>query len=103
MVDRPPDDGAPKPPKITLDHVGSVELHDAFMWDCPHCGRENWQRAITYRPTPQDAVKLGIDPTDAVDGVMITLPNYVMCGDPECGQRFAATSAFNDGEDEEDT
>jgi hypothetical protein len=35
----------------------AVELHHAWMWDCPECGRENFERAITQVMTKADAEK----------------------------------------------
>jgi len=36
----------------------NVELHAAFMFDCPHCGRENFCRALapSLRDEDMDAI-----------------------------------------------
>lgn len=84
----------------SLSHIGSVELHNAYMWDCPHCGSENFQRAISFRPTAEDALEYGVDLSDSDECFLMTTPNYVSCR--ECKQRFKAASALQGGDDEEE-
>lgn len=63
-----------------------VELHQAFMWDCPECGRENFERAITAELTDQERIDLlrqmgeFIDELDEnVHGEFVAAPCSVTC------------------------
>jgi predicted nucleic-acid-binding Zn-ribbon protein len=38
-----------------------VELNPSYIWDCPECGRENFQRSVTRY----------LDPNDPEDGAVI--------------------------------
>lgn len=77
---------------LSLDHIGAVELHSAFMWDCPHCGTENFQRSISYRMTEEDMARVGISPEEVeengINAMAMTIPNFVSCRD--CKNRFRA-------------
>lgn len=35
-----------------------VELHHAWMWDCPECGRENFCRSIKADLTREESIEL---------------------------------------------
>lgn len=63
-----------------------VELSPAYLWDCPECGRENFQRAITYIPTAEDRENDPNIPED--DGHFMTRPETVVCRHPDCGKMF---------------
>lgn len=70
----------------------SVELHQAHMWDCPECGRENFCRAVTAELTPDDrrgiaADNPGLD-AEAVQGEFVSAPEEVTC--KHCGVEFSA-------------
>ena len=86
----------------------SVELHEAFMWDCPSCGRENFVRAIrVYREdlTTNDIEDLleefeladvsELDELFEQDMILTMAPSQVTCKD--CANTFPADS----GEDDE--
>jgi hypothetical protein len=61
-----------------------VELVPAFMWDCPTCGRENFQRAITVL-VPDSELPDHLNAEDG-DGLMgTTAPERVTCRHPDCG------------------
>ncbi len=84
-----------------------IVLHQAFMWDCPECGTENWQRAIVLEP--EDADRRGLIPEDAdqlqlealeelAEGYWVTSPTSVICS--ECKNRFKV--ARHDEDEKED-
>ncbi len=81
-------------PPLSLRHVGAVELHNAFLWDCPHCGSENVQRSVTIHApaAPKEEPSFDDDDDDDDDdlGVMMTFPNFVRCRD--CRQRYRAAN-----------
>ncbi|MFA5766410.1 MAG: hypothetical protein WC919_00615 [Candidatus Paceibacterota bacterium] len=54
-----------------------VELAPAYMWDCPNCGRENFQRSITTAITDEDRVEMDLDPCET--GCWQSYPNIVIC------------------------
>jgi hypothetical protein len=59
----------------------TVELHSAFMWDCPDCGRENFTRAMTLELPPEDLAEIKDEegfPAE-VDGVFLAAPDKVTC------------------------
>lgn len=57
-----------------------VELHPAHMWDCPHCGQENFCRCVTYEPGTVDL------PEEEEEGHWVTAPEIVQCS--SCGNRY---------------
>lgn len=73
-----------------------VELHPAYFWDCPECGRENFQRTITrFFPCPDCEG----DKAHAVP--FVTYPETVECH--HCGEIYVPTDPNEDyGEDEEE-
>jgi hypothetical protein len=79
----------------------SVELSPAYVWDCPECGRENLQRAISFFPTEDQKAN---DPDFAkaaesgFDGYYTTRPESVVCRHPDCGKRFKAIDVNSDDE-----
>ena len=74
----------------------SVQLHIAFTWTCDHCGKDNFERSVVFRPemmasckpdneTKQEMERLreaGIDSS----GEWVTKPERVTCG--HCGGQF---------------
>jgi rubredoxin len=47
------------------------------MWDCPNCGRENFQRAIILAITEEDREEMGLDSDDG--SCWQSYPNVVIC------------------------
>jgi rubredoxin len=79
--------------------VDAVELHQAFLWTCEECGRDNFERAITIAPEsidPDDLPSvLGLEPEEVKEwmesgggGSWTTAPTHVCC--PHCEARFRA-------------
>lgn len=76
-----------------------VELHDAFMWDCPECGVENFLRAIRYFRndlSPEDVEDIiedmeldGIEEFEELFSTgfaLVSAPSEVVC--KQCKQEF---------------
>jgi len=57
-----------------------VELHNAFVWDCESCGRENFVRAVT--------TKLDVQGLGSI-GQWVTRPDTVRC--THCSATYWAT------------
>lgn len=59
----------------------TVELIPAFVWDCPECGVEHFQRTIVCEFTPEELVEMrnehGVDPLE--EGLFLTAPTHVSC------------------------
>ena len=53
-----------------------VELSPAYMWDCPNCGRENFQRAITVAMTDEDRLEMEVGEEG---GYWQSYPDTVIC------------------------
>lgn len=72
-----------------------VELHQAFTWDCPECGRENFTRAVMAdlpREEHDAHVRklLQLEPGDEVpQGALLMAPEQVTCA--HCRETFDAT------------
>lgn len=90
-----------------MNTLQQVEMHGSFMWDCPHCGAENWQRSVTEfldknRPEDAEAIEsmYGLEALndDRMVFRMSTYPNVVKCKD--CKTMFLPTSP--DGGDDKD-
>ena len=88
----------------------TVELSPAYLWDCPECGRENFQRAVSVvldPSDPDDAATIrdmhGIEDHDPIPenfGVrMQTRPDRVTCR--HCGAEFRAADFNRAGGDDE--
>ena len=86
-----------------------VPLHQAFVWDCPQCGAENWQRAVTQRLSREEhkeiLVKLGSieewqDIDDDLGGDLMSVPDEVHCH--RCKVILTPTCAMQDVPDDED-
>ncbi|REJ65821.1 MAG: hypothetical protein DWQ31_16545 [Planctomycetota bacterium] len=58
-----------------------VEMHPAYLWDCPECGREKFERSIVVERSPETIAELredlGIEQWEEGDFVMI--PSQVTC------------------------
>jgi hypothetical protein len=65
-----------------------VELIPAFVWDCPECGVEQFERTIRAELSPEDMDYLrlqhGVDPLE--EGDFLTQPREVQCS--ACKARF---------------
>jgi hypothetical protein len=70
-----------------------VELLLAFVWDCPECGRENFQRGITVS-IPEENLPEEYPPE--FDQVVITKPRAVTC--IYCEHQFKVTTNSDDFE-----
>lgn len=69
--------------------MNKVELHQAWMWDCDNCGRENFTRGIRPELSIEDKLFLkeerDIDIED--EGEFIMMPPNVTCN--YCKSSFA--------------
>jgi ribosomal protein L37AE/L43A len=61
-----------------------VELSPAYMWDCPNCGRENFQRSITVALTEEDRIHMNLSSEEI--GSWQSYPNFITC--KFCKQSF---------------
>ena len=76
--------------------MNTVELHQAFLWTCDDCGRDNFARAVTLAPESVDPDDLPGDLADEVrewvesggDGAFLASPDRVTCD--HCGATFRA-------------
>lgn len=70
-----------------------AELHIAYFWICDNCGRDNFCRSISYKPTAEEAAELsegyGLTTDEFVDGAWQTRPDRVTC--EHCKAEFEAT------------
>ena len=57
---------------MTIPKPETIELHPAFLWDCPECGREQIERLIVL--------------LDAAGRMSTPFPGEVKC--PDCGSTF---------------
>jgi len=66
----------------------TVEMHPAYQWDCPDCGRENFERGLVPEMSDEDAQEIleemGIEPGD--EGCIMVMPPDVQCR--HCGGTF---------------
>ena len=84
-----------------------VELHNAWTWDCPECGRENFDRAVTADMTRAESIdyarKLGridygFEPSEDFNCEFMTQPETVVCA--HCEREFDV-ARFDESEDDE--
>ena len=85
-----------------------VELHSAYVWDCPDCGRENFQRAVTFYLDPKDEADAealrelyGEDVDEIPEGHIPTAesyPNRVTC--KHCEKEFETAPLFSGDDDD---
>lgn len=73
----------------------TVELHQAFLWSCPDCLQDNFERAVQI--SPEEIESRGIDildysdwKEDRGDGFFLMAPDRVKC--PNCGSEFETVS-----------
>lgn len=76
-----------------------VEVHAAYMWDCPHCGVENWQRAVTLKMTEEELRESGV-PVEEHDkwSVCTAAPCVVTCR--ECKSRWRTNTTHEEDDHE---
>jgi len=86
-----------------------VEMHGSYVFDCPECGVENWQRCITEflnKNNPEDAACIeslyGLEALSEDRAVfrMVSHPDTVKC--KECKTTFKAVSPDADDDEDED-
>ena len=65
-----------------------VELHPAYMWDCPECGAENFERGVIVEMDEEgiQALRRDYGVEDAVTGDFMMAPEEVTCR--KCGKEF---------------
>jgi len=88
-----------------------VELHEAFVWDCDECGRENLLRALPAEPPPDNEIRelLQLGPFEALpnpdDSNWVRVAETVICA--YCQSEFQTLPPWikpgDEGEIEEDT
>ncbi len=75
------------------ENLESVELFNAWRWDCTECGRENFERAIHIsKELINECISI-----DCEDMDLMVFPNDVKCR--FCGCRYI-TKLFGFGEEE---
>jgi len=90
--------------------MDKVELNQAFMWDCPTCGVENFCRAIKYEGDPAEQEEmiraaLGLEDwekitDDDIGSEFLIAPDEVKCH--SCGIVFETTDSMNFDDEEEE-
>jgi len=69
---------------------GRIELHQAWFWDCPNCGDENFCRSVTLELTDEDKEEIAeltrTMPFEHQTGDWISAPSDVTCR--SCGKDF---------------
>lgn len=68
----------------------TVELHQAFFWECPNCGVTNLSQGVILEINQEESEELiedyGMEPEIATTGNWVTLPEEVECS--ECGKEY---------------
>ena len=75
----------------------TVEIHQAFVWTCDSCGRDNFERAIAVSPEEIDPSDIPVDDPETAEmirewidgggeGAFVRAPANVTC--PHCGAEF---------------
>jgi hypothetical protein len=79
----------------------TIELHPAWMWDCPHCGTENFQRSVCLEFTKEAYLEAGLpeDEWDDEHHIGQSYPNYVKCRD--CSKRWKTSDSCPNCSDDE--
>lgn len=67
-----------------------VELGAAYVWDCDHCGRENFVRAVAHELTPEEQALIHFEEGEGAR--WITRPEVVEC--PHCEAAFSTTAPY---------
>jgi len=75
-----------------------VELSPAYMWDCPNCGRENFQRSITLAMSDEDRLHMGLGPEES--GCWQSYPDTVICR--FCEQQYKTKHVNRSREDNDE-
>lgn len=85
-----------------------VELHQAFIWTCPACARDNFARAITIDEAQLTAEERAeaealVETAEMYGNACVMAPTVVTCG--HCGATFEGVEPGDldtdgDGEDE---
>ena len=67
-----------------------VELHQAFLWVCEDCGRDNFVRSVVVEPEtiPAHVLAAAEESFGDCDGILVTAPTVVTC--EHCGAEFSA-------------
>ncbi len=83
--------------------ANDVELHAAWMWDCPECGAEHFCRSVRLDISREEAIKLAIEhgllepweevPAD-IGAAWLTTPDDVACS---CGGEFSTYTQYDGG------
>ncbi len=73
-----------------------VELAQAFVWTCPECGTDHFERSILVELSPEEMQELRDDHNVEVwqQGQFVTRPNTVTC--PDCNRNYATASLESD-------
>lgn len=74
---------------MTGEPQDRVELHPSYVWDCDHCGAENFFRAVIRQLTVEEArMEVGAAFSGSDDSLVSIskVPYEVTCR--ECGTRF---------------
>jgi len=58
-----------------------IEMHPAWVWDCPECGRENFARSIVVEMSEEESLELKLQSgiNEWGDGFWQTAPSHVEC------------------------
>jgi hypothetical protein len=80
-----------------------VELNPAYVWTCPYCGEDNWQRAIIREVAREDDLalyeELGIDPDSSDIRIRSAIePTTVHCN--HCEGVYEAVNLWSVGEED---
>lgn len=75
----------------------SVELVPAFVWTCPKCGVDKFERAILVELSAEEMEELqeeqGVEPEET--GSFLTSPQKVTCD--KCKQTFPTVEFYEEG------
>ena len=67
--------------------MDKVELHPAYQWDCPECGKENFARGVVPEMSEDDLAEMrddfGVQPWEL--GQFMLMPEVVQCKHCEFG------------------
>jgi DNA-directed RNA polymerase subunit M/transcription elongation factor TFIIS len=68
--------------------MDTIELHEAFMWDCDNCGVENFERAVRPELTEEEIQELKdeVGIMDEEEGIFLMAPKTVTCS--KCGTQY---------------
>lgn len=84
--------GSILPTGVEMQAVKTVELRTAYAFDCEHCGRENFVRAVVAELSEDERDELRSEHgVDGITGSMVTIPTTVTCC---CCKQIFKTSDF---------